>query len=305
MYRIDNSTALATIPAPRAVGPVANGFFTNGNFSEQIPATDVDDDWLNAVQEELIAVLVAAGLTPSKTNRAQVIAAIEFLIAAETTRAEAAELAIEQNHAYYPLTSSAAITIPAGVYYARGSLTGAGGGGGGSANPNSAGAGGGGTHKITFGLSVVPGDVLTYTIPSGGTGGNTTPTSGTSGGTAYLYKNGVQVLAITGGGGGGYGNGAASSAPGSPGTFSVASGFGIQVRIDQGSAGGNGFQVTTEGLVFGGFGGNGGGGSITGQGVGTTTFGGAGPTSFGTGGGGGGWGGGGSNGFQGIGELWW
>ena len=71
MYRIDNATSVTTLPAPAAVGPNPNGFFGPGTILEQ--------DWANAVQEEQIAILTAAGITPSKTNRAQVLAALQAL----------------------------------------------------------------------------------------------------------------------------------------------------------------------------------------------------------------------------------
>jgi len=45
----------------------------------------LDADWANMLQEELIAVVVAAGLTPSKTNRAQVRDALAVLYFNSTT----------------------------------------------------------------------------------------------------------------------------------------------------------------------------------------------------------------------------
>ena len=93
MYQIDNATAVETRPTPSAVGPNPNGFFTNGNPGFVAP-TNVDQDWLNAVQQELIAVVEAAGLTPSKTALNQVLEAIQALIAVETSRAETAESAL-------------------------------------------------------------------------------------------------------------------------------------------------------------------------------------------------------------------
>jgi hypothetical protein len=80
MYRIDNATALPTIPTPAAVGPVPNGFFTKGNPNTAELATIVDDDWLNALQEELANVIESAGITLSKTDRTQLLAAIQTLV---------------------------------------------------------------------------------------------------------------------------------------------------------------------------------------------------------------------------------
>lgn len=82
MYRIDNATAVAALPTPEEVGPNPDGYFTKGDPGAGIPATIVDDDWANAVQEELIAIVEAGGLTPSKTVLTQVRDAINLLIAA-------------------------------------------------------------------------------------------------------------------------------------------------------------------------------------------------------------------------------
>lgn len=58
-----------------------------GLFQEGVPetgqrATAVSADWLNAVQEEVCAVLAAASMSPSKPNNAQLLAAISALITA-------------------------------------------------------------------------------------------------------------------------------------------------------------------------------------------------------------------------------
>ena len=72
MHRIDSSTA------------TPDGRFTEGNPTIPVPATTVTADWLNAMQEEKIAVLTAAGIAPDKANNAQLLAAILKLIADET-----------------------------------------------------------------------------------------------------------------------------------------------------------------------------------------------------------------------------
>jgi Uncharacterized conserved protein len=79
MYRIDNATAVTPIPTPGAVGPNPNYFFSKGNPGLGIPATIVDDDWANAVQEEICNVITAAGITLSKTTRTQLRDAIYSL----------------------------------------------------------------------------------------------------------------------------------------------------------------------------------------------------------------------------------
>ena len=80
MHRIDVPSASTSLPAPRAYG--TPGYFQEGNPLTGVDATIVDEDWTNAVQEELVAIVLAAGIALDKTNRAQVLAAIRSLIAA-------------------------------------------------------------------------------------------------------------------------------------------------------------------------------------------------------------------------------
>jgi hypothetical protein len=78
MYRIDDATAATSLPAPEAAG--TEGYFTEGNPATGTPATKVRGSWLNMIQEELRAIVVAAGLTPSKTTYTQVRDAIKALV---------------------------------------------------------------------------------------------------------------------------------------------------------------------------------------------------------------------------------
>lgn len=75
MFRIDDSTAATSLPTPEAAG--TEGYFTEGNPVAGTPATNVRGSWLNMIQEELRAVVVAGGLTPSKTTYNQLLAAIK------------------------------------------------------------------------------------------------------------------------------------------------------------------------------------------------------------------------------------
>jgi hypothetical protein len=113
MYRIDNATSVSSIPTPEAVGPNPDHFFTKGNPSLGVPATIVTADWANAVQEEIVSVLTAAGLTPSKTTRTQLRDAINLLIS--------------NNGSAYAASTTAANTYtatmaPAPTAYAAGQL---------------------------------------------------------------------------------------------------------------------------------------------------------------------------------------
>ncbi|WP_055135552.1 hypothetical protein [Pseudomonas corrugata] len=57
-------------------GATVDNKFTEGDPVSAVPATVVTDDWLNAVQEEVVAVIASAGLTLNKANNAQLLAAI-------------------------------------------------------------------------------------------------------------------------------------------------------------------------------------------------------------------------------------
>lgn len=80
MHRIDSNTAVAVMPAPAAAG--APGYFTRGNPGPGIPvpSTNYTPEWSNAVQEEIVGVIAAAGIALDKTNNGQMLAAIKNLL---------------------------------------------------------------------------------------------------------------------------------------------------------------------------------------------------------------------------------
>lgn len=80
MFRTDSSTSSTTLPTPGPVGPKPNGYFIGKDELLGRPATLLHEDFLNAVQEELCAVVEGAGITLSKTNRGQLLNAINTLI---------------------------------------------------------------------------------------------------------------------------------------------------------------------------------------------------------------------------------
>lgn len=61
--------------------------WTEGNPGTGVPATEISGDWMNAVQEEIIAVLTEAGVTPVKANNGQLVAAIIAIIDARIAAA--------------------------------------------------------------------------------------------------------------------------------------------------------------------------------------------------------------------------
>ena len=77
MYRIDNASAVPTLPlVPPTYVP---GFFTDGNPASGAEATILDAWWLNMVQEEVLAVVEAAGLPPDKADNTQLYQAIQAI----------------------------------------------------------------------------------------------------------------------------------------------------------------------------------------------------------------------------------
>jgi hypothetical protein len=77
VYRIDNASAVPTLPlVPPTYVP---GFFTDGNPASGAEATILDAWWLNMVQEEVLAVVEAAGLPPDKADNTQLYQAIQAI----------------------------------------------------------------------------------------------------------------------------------------------------------------------------------------------------------------------------------
>lgn len=71
MQRITHASAIELSPGKKG--------FTDGNPSGGVPATIVPAAWLNAVQEEILAVVEAAGLAPSGADLAQLLAALPLI----------------------------------------------------------------------------------------------------------------------------------------------------------------------------------------------------------------------------------
>lgn len=84
MQRIDGPSRAAALPAPTATGAGGSspGYFAHGDLLAGIPYTTLDPDWLNMIQEELVAVVSAAGLTLDKANHGQVLAAMQAMFIA-------------------------------------------------------------------------------------------------------------------------------------------------------------------------------------------------------------------------------
>lgn len=70
MHRIDNPNVTGSLPTPGPVG--TPGFFAQG-------VTEVDGDWLNAVQQEMENVITDDGTALDKTKQNQLVAAVKSL----------------------------------------------------------------------------------------------------------------------------------------------------------------------------------------------------------------------------------
>jgi hypothetical protein len=75
MKRIDHSTATEADQ------------FTEGNPSSGVPPTVVTADWLNGIQEEIVAVIEEAGITLDGADQTQLLQAINAMLAISTTEA--------------------------------------------------------------------------------------------------------------------------------------------------------------------------------------------------------------------------
>jgi len=78
MHRISNGTQASNLPVPALVTGTP-GFATAGNPAVGLARTIIDPDCYNTQQEELCAVIEAAGITLDKTNAKQLLAALNAM----------------------------------------------------------------------------------------------------------------------------------------------------------------------------------------------------------------------------------
>lgn len=79
MFRIDSDGVATSFPTPEADG-ASTGYFRDGDPGAGEQATQVTADWLNAVQEEIVNVIDEVGAVLDKTDRTQLLTAIQSLI---------------------------------------------------------------------------------------------------------------------------------------------------------------------------------------------------------------------------------
>ena len=230
MHRIDTKTAQKD-----KFGAGKNGF-TRGNPQTGTPATDLDDDYFDMLQEELCSVVEASGASLDKGRHDQLLTALRALLLSRknpfgdiksdgTVKTALENLGLGDGSGRYSKTvvfsSSGSYTWPADVKRIDVILTAGGGGGGGcnaeNANQTFSGAGGGAGGTVFATIYATDNDAgpgtYTVTIGSGGSGANG-PGSGNNGG-----HSSFMTLTALGGQGGQWG-GATNTAGGRGGSGS-------------------------------------------------------------------------------------
>jgi len=200
MQRIANGTQVSVMPTPAAaVG--TPGYATNGNPAAGQEATIFGADDFNRIQEELVSVILGAGLTLNGSDNAQLLAALKGMFRVG--------MAV--------FTSSGTFTVPAGVTKVKVRAWGGGGSGRSTSDGQypGGGGGGGGYGESVIDVSGIPS--IPVTVGAGGLNGP----GGSSSFGAYLTANGgsaggAGTAGATGAGGSGGGvSGAQIAIPGS------------------------------------------------------------------------------------------
>ncbi|HAW0896171.1 TPA: carbohydrate kinase [Escherichia coli] len=212
MHRIDTKTAQKD-----KFGAGKNGF-TRGNSQTGTPATDLDDDYFDMLQEELCSVVEASGASLEKGRHDQLLTTLRALLLSRknpfgdiksdgTVKTALENLGLGDTSGYVGrwvntrvFTSSGTYTPTLGTKRIRVTITGGGGGGGGckaiSNNETFFGAGGGAGGTVITTL-ILTKDSYPVTIGAGGAGG-VSATNGLKGGDSSFGS----VIAPGGEGGG-------------------------------------------------------------------------------------------------------
>lgn len=212
MHRIDTKTAQKD-----KFGAGKNGF-ARGNPQTGTPATDLDDDYFDMLQEELCSVVEASGASLEKARHDQLLTALRALLLSRknpfgdiksdgTVTTALGNLGLGDTSGYVGrwvntlvFTSSGTYTPTPGTKRIRVTITGGGGGGGGcqaiSSNETFFGAGGGAGGTV---ITILTPKQNSYpvTIGAGGAGG-VGATNGLKGGDSSF----ASLIAIGGEGAG-------------------------------------------------------------------------------------------------------
>ncbi|EFG1485683.1 hypothetical protein KYK43_001047 [Escherichia coli] len=272
MHRIDTKTAQKD-----KFGAGKNGF-TRGNPQTGTPATDLDDDYFDMLQEELCSVVEASGASLEKGRHDQLLTALRALLLSRknpfgdiksdgTVQTALENLGLgeatfgAQNCAVFDNAGVSTWNVPDIVKKGRRVRVKVIGGGGSGGYPsisstNAAGGGGGGGGGVSESVIDLTGiDTVTITVGSGGNGQNTSARNGNPGGTSsfgtYLSATGGYGGGQISGGVGGEGVGGqinTSLGPGSPGASMIA-GTDSAVGGSGGGPGGHGQVLDSAGNV--------------------------------------------------------
>jgi len=142
-----------------------SGLFAEGNPFQGVPATIVSSPWLNGVQEELLSIIEAAGVTPNQAATNQVLAALLTLFGTSDDALLATAAApLESGHPLPDSRHPIVLLAQSGVW-AAGVTTEAP-----TQGTSSGGSGPGAADNTTEGneydTSLYPGDAWPFTVPS-------------------------------------------------------------------------------------------------------------------------------------------
>lgn len=116
MHQIDNSSSTPVMPAIAAEGASVAGWFQNGNPQTGTPATQIDQDWLNDFQAEIVNVLTAVGIVPSRASQTLLLEAIRKLACGTTNpTTQTANFAVSNQYYLWPVNlagGSIEVTLP-------------------------------------------------------------------------------------------------------------------------------------------------------------------------------------------------
>lgn len=156
-------------------GATVDNKFTDGDPVGGVQATMVTDDWLNDVQENIMAVLTAAGVTPTKGRAADLLDSIKKAVPGRRINTQV-------------LTVSGTYTRSAGVSFIIVRAVGGGGAGGGSAATSAgqcAAGGGGASGAYAEGIFASPPATVAVTVGSAGVPMNGNAPGGNGGSTVF------------------------------------------------------------------------------------------------------------------------